>query len=485
MSIITLHNFSAGRESSDLTKYGKRWTRIWGRLLVLWLAFSFALIVNRGPIFFPDTTAYIRVADAAAVTLGMRSSEWSGRLSQVKVAGAEPDKSNGKRVTPLAGRSIYYGAILWLLGTWGAVLLQGFLASTAVLLTHRRLGSVLPFFVLPLTIALSSATVFAALLMPDLLAGLSLLALAMLLSGSQNMAPRERIFWYSLLLIGVLAHSATLLIVAAVIATAYFLWRKQLSYLPALSVLALGIAGEIGFSAGVYYTVGHPPLRPPFLSARLIDDGPGISYLKANCPSSGFALCSFYRELPDGSDAILWSGDGRGFISMPPERQRPWSEEDLRFVSSVFADRPFETSAVWMRATGRQFLGYSLDDVTAPLGSTEKLPPRIRGMYAATLVGSNSFPAIFWNALALPILISSALLLAYRRRDLPIQVKILLLGIAADIFICGALSTPHDRYLMRVAWLMPVMALWVIPTIRRRRMPQSHVVTVSTASELG
>lgn len=447
-------------------------TRMCGRLLVLWLAFSFALIVNRGPIFFPDSTAYIRAADAAAVTLGMNSSEWSGRLSQLRTPDAKPAKSIGTLVTPLAGRSIYYGAILWLLGTWGAVLFQGLFASIAVLLAHRRLGSTLPFLALPLTITLTSATVFAALLMPDLLAGLSLLALAMILPGSQTMSFLEKNFWRSLLLLGSLAHSATLLILASVIATGYLLWRKQLSYLPALSVLALALAGEIVFSAGVYYTVGYPLLRPPFLSARLIDDGPGLAYLKANCASSAFALCDFYRELPAGSDSILWTGEGKGFISMSPERQRAWSQQDLKFVLAVFADRPLETSTAWLKSIGRQLVGYSLDDVTTPLGSTEKLPPHIREIYEDSLVASNNFPSKFWNVLSFPILLFSALLLAFRRRDLAIEVKMVVIGVVADIVICGALSTPHDRYLMRVAWLMPVMALSIMPTLRRKRRPQ-------------
>jgi hypothetical protein len=32
-------------------------------------------------------------------------------------------------------------------------------------------------------------------------------------------------------------------------------------------------------------------------------------------------------------------------------------------------------------------------------------------------------------------------------------------GIILNILICGAVSTPHDRYLMRLIWLLPLCAV--------------------------
>jgi hypothetical protein len=32
-------------------------------------------------------------------------------------------------------------------------------------------------------------------------------------------------------------------------------------------------------------------------------------------------------------------------------------------------------------------------------------------------------------------------------------------GIAINAFVCGALSTPHDRYQARVIWLVPLVAM--------------------------
>ena len=38
---------------------------------------------------------------------------------------------------------------------------------------------------------------------------------------------------------------------------------------------------------------------------------------------------------------------------------------------------------------------------------------------------------------------------------------LLLLAFLANIMICGALSTPHARYQMRIVWLLPLAALTV------------------------
>lgn len=425
----------------------------WGRLVSLWLAFSFALIVNRGPIFFPDTTAYVRTADAVALAMGVGPTQWSDRLADLKVptAKAAPAASGP---TPLAGRSVYYGAILWLLGTWGAALVQGLAASVAVLLLHCRLGSALPFLALPVTLALSSASIFAALLTPDIFAALAIVAMAVILTSWRDLSRWEQIFWFSLLLIGVLTHSATLLILAALATAAFVFWRRRLTFRPALLVLALGIIGELSFSAGVTCATGHRPLRPPFLSARLIDDGPGLAYLRTQCPK--FALCDFYAGLPQGSDAMLWSSEGQGFISMAPERQRAWSDEDLRFVITVFLDRPLDVSVAWIAAVGRQAVGYSLSDVTTAIDKG-RMPPNVRAAYEKSLVARGSFPTTVWDVAGLALLLLSMAVLL--RRDLPITVKIMLLGVLVNVIICGALSTPHDRYLMRVAWLLPLCAI--------------------------
>jgi hypothetical protein len=238
----------------------------------------------------------------------------------------------------------------------------------------------------------------------------------------------------------------------------FVIWRRRLSYWPALTVLALGVSAELLFSVGVAHFAGRTPLRPPFLSARLIDDGPGRDYLIENCAKSSFSLCSFYKDLPRGSDAMLWSGKGEGFISMTSVIQEEWSKQDIPFAYAVLTSKPLATFQSSLRAILRQSTGYLLDDVTAPLDNSAKLPSSVRSIYDGTLAASNQFPTRFWNGLSLPLILLSFVLIFCRARHLPIEVRIIFLGLIADIIICGALSTPHDRYLTRAIWLLPVIA---------------------------
>lgn len=437
-----------------------------GRLLVLWLAFCAAIIVNRGPILFSDTSAYARVADAAAVTIGLGTSKWSDRLPLLKT-GSNSDShavtARVERPTPIAGRSIYYGSVLWLMGVWATALLQALLGAVAVLLTIRRLGSNWPFVMFPLTIAISSASIFAAFVMPDFIAALAILSLAMVLSAWNDMEIGEKSFWGALLCFGALAHSATLLIVAAVTLTTFILWRRRLSFAPACAAIVVGIIGEIAFAGAVSHAISSPPLRPPFLSARLIDDGPGRAYLEEHCPNAGFALCEFYRELPDGSDPILWTQGGRGFISMTPDRQRRWSSEDFRFARTVLVDRPVDSSIAVLGAVGRQIVGFSVTDVTTPSVRADRIPADDFSRYQRTLVARDHFPSPLWDAAFYPLFLITFVLLFLSRKALTMIAKLVMLGVVFDIIICGALSTPHDRYLMRVVWLLPLMALTHAP----------------------
>ena len=443
------------------------------KVLILWLSFSSALLINKGPIFFPDTSAYFRVADAAIVWVGGKPSIWSNQVPITRPpmrpahmvegaafnSGPAPDTP-----TPLAGRSIYYGTALLILGPILAALGQGFVAACAVVMAARRLSPHVPYPLLPLVIGLSSGPIFAALLMPDILAALAVLACAMILTDWRRMRRPERIFWFCLLLAGVLAHSATLLIVVIVFIISWLWRRARIAAWPIVFAVAGGFLGEIGFGLAVSHAIGSQPLRPPFLSARLVADGPGRTFLHRDCARvRRFRLCSFYQQLPANSDAILWGQNGAGFISMPAAVQREWSSEDARFAVIVFANEPLKV----LRSSGvailRQAAVFRIDDVVQPLSSPNKLPPRERALYYSTLISHDSFPAYLWSGTSLFLLVLSLGTLLVFRRRLSLNSAIVLIGIGVDVVICGALSTPHDRYLTRLVWLLPLVALGVGP----------------------
>jgi hypothetical protein len=445
----------------------------------LCLAAALFSIINRGPFFFADTTAYVRAADASVFELTGAETAWSDRLRilQGQNAGTATLVPRGhsavvaekaqNRVTVLAGRSIYYGMFLYISdrvwSLWLAVLVQSLVVAIALVLSSRllapniRIGQVIGLAVIT---ALSGVSAFTGLLMPDIFAALAILACAIVFSFWDDIGSSERVFWWSLLAAGTLTHSATILIITVIFIVVWIASRRPNKVI--LVALIIGAIGELFFALAVKHYTGAAPIRPPFLSARLIDDGPGQQFLARHCPDSRWVLCDFYHKLPDGSDPMLWNSEGTSFMTVDPFTQRAWSREDLYFSVSVVADNPVEAVAALGRAILRQATSLSLRDVTQPSVNLGRVPETKRSLYLQTLASRGSFDVLWWDRILLFLVLSSILIFIVRakpmRKKVSSAVLIVALGIVADVAICGAISTPHDRYLTRVVWLLPVLA---------------------------
>lgn len=274
----------------------------------------------------------------------------------------------------------------------------------------------------------------------------------------------ERFFWFCLLMIGVLSHTATLLIVIGMLVVAMLVWRRKISAQPVGLAIALGVLGEFAFALGVSYAIGSPPLRPPFLSARLIADGPGRTFLEKSCyPERRFVQCDFFRTFPSNSDAILWEGNGVGFISKSKAVQRKWSREDTSFAVAVVLNDPVSVARTSFFSILRQASGVRIDDVVTPLETIDRIPKSERARYNSTLVSRGLFPTENWNTAGLVLLTFAVGGLLVFWRQVSITGTIMLIGLIFDVVLCGALSTPHDRYLMRLVWILPLVALSVMP----------------------
>jgi alkylation response protein AidB-like acyl-CoA dehydrogenase len=99
-----------------------------------------------------------------------------------------------------------------------------------------------------------------------------------------------------------------------------------------------------------------------------------------------------------------------------------------------------------------------------------KLPPRVGGELAQSLAFRGAMPVRPAELLSLVVMLISLGLVARAllRRGTDSQTRlflaIILIGIAADIAVCGAMSTPHNRYSMRVLWLLPLGAFLTMIT---------------------
>jgi hypothetical protein len=438
------------------------WRRIWllAAAVLLWPA-----ILNGMPFLFYDTPGYLGAANALVHGVIGSPVDWT----------AAP---------VMLGRSIYYGLFLYgslALGSfWPAAIAQALLASACAMMFLRYFlprgdARIIIAAILIGVLLLGCTTLpfFSTFMMPDLFSGLILLsATALLLFWRQDSRAR-RSFWFAVTTAAALCHSTNIPILLAMVTLGilfHFLVRLPRPWLAAGSILlaaSCGVAGEAIFSAGVKYALDAPPIRPPFVTARLTADGPGTRYLKETCPGNGFILCRYAARLPLPSDHFLWSNssvDGV-FRAAPAVQRRQMAADETRFVLATLRRFPVETMLSFAIGARRQIKQVGLSEFN--YGWIERgfffnhLPRPIFEDVSKTRAFSLSMPAAAFAKTARILAIISlaiCLLVVMDRKissTLRLAIALIICGVIVNAFICGGLSGAHDRYQARVLWLLP------------------------------
>lgn len=478
---------------------------ILGAIALLWPAY-----LNGGPFWFPDTSNYIRAADAGVVFLTGSPSVWSDRLeiaaptqapADVGGVGRPSDAQAAPEIAPtrpvLVGRSIYYGFLLYLpmrlLGPWGAAFAQalivaGVLVFAAGLIRRefRVLRRPVPAVLAGVLLIASPLPFFTAMLMPDVYSGLLVLCLATAITLWSRLRMAERLTLIAICAVIATFHTTHILIALAMgLAAAVFAFggagraRPILLTLPVVLVGALSVAA---FNAAVTQALGQPPVSPPFLSARLTDAGPGTAYLNERCgdPDVTFVLCRYRDRLPLPSDNFLWNENpatGVYQVFDDAERARV-SREDLPFFFTVLAHDPVALIGVSLKSFAEQLVSFDLAGFNLTPEEAgqlhDKYPSAIAQSIQETLAARQAMPLTPVIVLTIAATVASlaAIVLAFAagRRYKPPYAQpggswllLVLFGAVANAFICGAMSGPHGRYQMRLIWLLPVAAVAVLP----------------------
>jgi len=463
--------------------------------LLLWAvlvaAFIWPALLNGGPIWFSDSFSYLNGPKTALEQLF--GGDGGGALQGL----AEPADSVAKgQDTPYAGRSIYFGFVMFsafaMLGPFGVAALNAAIFVTALMVALRpffsdRLRGTL--FVGVAIALLTAAPFFTSYAMPDFLAGITIICAVRLMGVPDKPTRAEAWVLWVIMLLGLISHTSHLIVVTglAIVAPAVFRiytgsWRIGNSRTLMVAV-GLAIFAEALFAATVTRIYGEPPLRPPFLSARMIDDGPGYDYLVENCPEAGFALCAFVDRLPQYSDEILWGREeGRAvYAGADAETQKALSSEQMKFALAVLKDRPGAQIQASLTRFGEQLRWFGLEEfayfpaLKATLddwfSGAQKDQIRATGFYAETfpLAAANVLTKIV-ALISLVHLLSLALIRSDAqkpqqeeiRRGFVIFAVLIALAILGNAATTGILSTPHARYQARVIWLLPMLSAIVI-----------------------
>ena len=465
-------------------------------LCLIWPA-----LLNGYPIIFFDTMGYLSAGNAALEWITGYDFGWNAK--QITGLGAEISTKGDGFVS--SARSVFYGAALVLSdalgGLWVALLLQAILIVVALRFAINHILEGAPLLLITcLILGISLFTpvaFFVCYLMPDIFAGLALLSLAVVAVYHDQMGRKETLFWVVLLILSLIFHAshlalAMVVFVAGMSITILVMGVKHASKPILFIMLAIlsALAAQSLFSFAVEKAYGHPPLRPPFIMARTIEQTAGQAYLTQTCPDNGFVVCQFMDRMPLTNDEFLWSRDTEtaAFSLATLETKQALIAEQMRFFFAVWQHDPAKQFWSALKGVGTQLAQFGLLEFTyspqrkAYVGS--HLPPEMQPNFYSSQLAQNTFPLgvadqivkaavycslfglvwAFWLLLCLDMPDRAS---AEQRRRLILLTIIILGGLLANASITGILSTPHDRYQARVVWLLPLLTVLLIISVSR------------------
>jgi hypothetical protein len=449
--------------------------------------------VTGEPWLYPDARAYLVVGQNELAAVGIHG-------AAVGVAG--PQHASGAFAL-LAARSPTWSLMAYLLsrpGVWAPVVAQALILAWTLRLLLRvaapaaRVGAYLA-LAAGLT-ALSTAGAVAGLLMPDLFVPLAVIAGVTLVAYWDRLNGGERGALLILLAAAVGFHTTVgpiALVAAAVAGLALGAARrgKVRTLRAGAAVLAAAAIGQ-GAIMGIFAVESHklraPILQPPFLTARLLADGPGRVYLRRACAAGvAYELCRYKDKPFQDALQILWSSDPATGVFTPADgpSRLALDLEQPRFVAAVIRDDPAGVLAAAARNSLATLTDVSLSTVT--------------GFRARSLIGAASDPRplfgvspFCWRTTGAPcgkttaqaawedvIAVTAGLsglgiaLAAFGRRAWRPDPRTLAVcaafvaAILVNAALCGALSNPDPRLNIRILWLAPLAFGLILVQARR------------------
>jgi hypothetical protein len=439
-----------------------------GAALLLWPS-----LLNWHPYLFWDTYGYFLQGKAYAQLVGALTgvgpvpaeamTGWLGAAGRM----LEDDASIRSPTWSLATYLLAALGGFWLLAAANALV-----AAATIELVLTRLFD-LPWRRRLLVFAglalLTSLSWFASYLMPDLYAGLLILAAAALTMAWASLRPVERAALLLLYLAAITFHPSHLLLALGLSGVALILpggWLDRGARAARLALPALAAAGlllAIGWTG--FGEASLTPRGPPFLLARSWEDGPARAYLAAACPEAGWAICPLLDRLAPSAQEFLWR-PADSYWSMSPElRAALRAEEKPILLRAILADPLGQLEAMLANAA-RQLGRFGLEDFVLGRGA-EVTAEDYEFLYLpgapAAVWGLGGFSAMLHvtTIAALPVL-----LVAWWRTGpsgAPGRLALFVgCGLLLNAAICGILSGPHPRYQSRVVWLLPLLAAGVL-----------------------
>jgi hypothetical protein len=458
-------------------------------VLLATLFFLWPAAYNGFPLLMADSMTYL--ADGLPVARAIflhQFSEYYGMRSLIYSLGIFPFHWN---VTP-----------------WPVAVFQSILAAWVLWLLVRSFSTrhtVVRYFALAVVLSVfTSVAWYTCFIMPDVLGPLAYLAIFLLFSAQESLSVAERAGLVLVAIWGITAHSTHLLLAAALfvllVLFALFERRPFRRSLHALGEIAAALTLAILAQMALYaYLDGKPSLngqRPPYLTARVIADGPGRWYLDAHCATEHWAACGHLANLTSDADSFLW-GDTAPYETASDEERSEYEAQDVPFFLATIRAYPrqqFQRSAANFAQQLMAFGLYDFDPSDWTLGQFNETISPSRASYVRSREARSTLPLDeltniqFWTVVVSLAIIVVITPLLWRRhsRGLPGLVLVVFSMVVLNALLTGVLSIVDDRYQCRVIWLIPLLAaVFVLDWLEHRaaQKPAHRTAKTSAAAQ--
>jgi hypothetical protein len=461
----------------QLTKYQTAKTQI---LFILFGSFLFVVpaILNGFPFIFTDTLSYI---------------------------------TSGINLVSPFDRPIFYGLLVRVINAfinlWGVVIFQAgliaFLLQQLSSILFPRLAIAYLYLWLILTAFLTSVTWFAGQISPDIFTAILFLAIIILALTYQNASIVKITSLSVLMTISVCVHSSNLLIGLIFSSSIIFWfifqkvsWRVWIKFLvPVFISFLIAVSLIIASNIRSNYGATLNPVGKVFMLARILEDGPGLKYLRERCKLIELKTCASLPileqarliELQDPeskspelrnlvASSFLWGGGlvvSGGVFSV--------NEEAGSIIQGSIRTYPIEEFWALVRNMGNQFITFEVGEQfnsTLKMGAiNELIETYFSELYSSYLnsmqsLGELVFIVQFLNPIYFCVVIFSVIsipciYLFFWRRNIPLEkisltIFSLFIFLSANALISGGLSGVFDRYQSRVIWLLPTISILLL-----------------------
>lgn len=432
------------------------------------LFLSWPALYNRYPLLYPDSISYL--GDGRTITEALflhRLSDHYGMRSLIYSLGIYPFHWNRTPWPVAAIQALLTAYVIWLV-----------VRSIVVPGTERRSIVLYLVFVTVLSV-LTSASWFASLVMPDILGPVLYLCIYLVVCAPETLSRGEHFTVAAIAWFGAASHITHLVVAAGLCILLLLLMpirqmqmRGRLKAVGEASlIVVLAAAGLAALNGYLSHRLSLNGDAPPFLTARVIGDGPGLRYLQQHCPQANLALCGYVRMLSadPSADDFLWSESGVLALASDETRERI-EREDLRFLLAAVRAYPRAQLARSVRNFLEQLraCGVYVFDANAWMGSQiDEVLPGQNARYLKSLQAHNALPLDFFSDVLLhwtliasvcAIVVFAIVLrssLAPRLAGLGVAI---VSTVVANAFVTGVFSSVEDRYQGRVVWLIPFLA---------------------------